>query len=272
MFKDFVSVKPLGSYLIDAGLLSSQQVEEILVDQQQSKKRFGEIAAEWGWIKQQTIEYLMQRVILPERSFVCQSIGLASAIAFSFATPVQAKQKITTTPDLAAVLGQETVAPSQLPPDSFSSPSSLAHSIKIDSLAAARAYALDLVNRDRSANGLPPLIPSPLLDQVAQNHAQDMLERGYYDHYSPEGSTPEDRYILQGGNPKVGVGENLMSYQNSRISGLSAPLLNMFQVTWMDSPHHRTNILTPDYKGFGYGVVLGADGKLYAVQMFSLGP
>jgi hypothetical protein len=60
--------KPLGSYLVDAGLLSAAQVEVILADQQRMEMSFGEIAAARGWIKQQTVEYIMQKVVEPERS------------------------------------------------------------------------------------------------------------------------------------------------------------------------------------------------------------
>jgi hypothetical protein len=59
--------KPLGTYLVDAGLLSPGQVEVILADQQQVPMSFGEIASARGWIKQETVEYLMQKVVLPER-------------------------------------------------------------------------------------------------------------------------------------------------------------------------------------------------------------
>jgi hypothetical protein len=62
-----VPLKPIGSYLVEAGLLSLGQVEVILADQRATGMKFGEIAVTRGWVKHQTIEYLMSRVILPER-------------------------------------------------------------------------------------------------------------------------------------------------------------------------------------------------------------
>ena len=59
--------KRLGGYLVDAGLLTPAQVDVVLNDQKFSGMRFGEILAARGWVKQQTIEYLMQKVILPEK-------------------------------------------------------------------------------------------------------------------------------------------------------------------------------------------------------------
>lgn len=62
--------KPLGAYLVEAGLLSDAQVTVALTDQDLTSMSFGEIVVTRGWVKEQTIEYLMQKVILPERKSV----------------------------------------------------------------------------------------------------------------------------------------------------------------------------------------------------------
>lgn len=59
--------KRLGGYLVEAGLLTPAQIDVALNDQKLTGMRFGEILATRGWVKQQTIEYLMQKVILPEQ-------------------------------------------------------------------------------------------------------------------------------------------------------------------------------------------------------------
>jgi hypothetical protein len=59
--------KRLGSYLIDAGLLSPYQVDVALNDQASTGLRFGEIIVERGWVKQQTIDYLHRKIIELER-------------------------------------------------------------------------------------------------------------------------------------------------------------------------------------------------------------
>ena len=48
-------------------MLTLAQVDVVLNDQKLTGMRFGEILATRGWVKQQTIEYLMQKVILPEQ-------------------------------------------------------------------------------------------------------------------------------------------------------------------------------------------------------------
>lgn len=59
--------KRLGGYLVEAGLLTPAQVDVALNDQKSTGMRFGEVLAARGWVKQQTIEYFMQKVILPEQ-------------------------------------------------------------------------------------------------------------------------------------------------------------------------------------------------------------
>ena len=65
---DIKSNKPLGAYLIEAGLLSEAQVGVALADQGATSMLFGEILVTRGWVKAQTIEYLMQKIVIPERA------------------------------------------------------------------------------------------------------------------------------------------------------------------------------------------------------------
>jgi len=62
--------KRLGGYLVEAGLLTPAQVSVALNDQKITGMRFGEILAARGWVKQQTIEYLMRKVIIPEQKAI----------------------------------------------------------------------------------------------------------------------------------------------------------------------------------------------------------
>ena len=66
-FPTFSSPKRLGSYLLDAGLLNPDQVNVALNDQKATGMRFGEVLVVRGWLKEQTIEWVMQQVVEPER-------------------------------------------------------------------------------------------------------------------------------------------------------------------------------------------------------------
>jgi uncharacterized protein YkwD len=136
------------------------------------------------------------------------------------------------------------------------------------SVEELREFALQLVNRDRKLNARLPLVADPLLSLAAQRHAEDMLARQYFDHVSPEGTTPSDRFLAVGGSDRVGVGENIM-YSRERGLGLTYGKVEEVQRGWMYSNGHRANILTEDYTKFGYGIAIGPGGKIYAVQMFA---
>ncbi|MFH0851352.1 MAG: CAP domain-containing protein, partial [Candidatus Peregrinibacteria bacterium] len=56
-----------------------------------------------------------------------------------------------------------------------------------------RLQIIGLVNQERMATGLLPLIRNPLLEQAAQAHAKDMYKRGYFSHFNPEGQNYIDR-------------------------------------------------------------------------------
>lgn len=136
------------------------------------------------------------------------------------------------------------------------------------SLPDMRNFALELVNRDRTINNLPPLREDTLLSQAAQGHADDMLMRKYFDHISPEGKNPRDRYLAVGGSRRIGVGENILKGHTQGF-GLTYGEAEKFQRGWMYSNGHRANLLTAKYTKFGYGIATGVDGRIYAVQMFS---
>lgn len=59
--------KRLGNYLVEAELLSPAQIEVALADQRMTGARLGDILVARGWLRQGTIEFIMERVVLPDR-------------------------------------------------------------------------------------------------------------------------------------------------------------------------------------------------------------
>lgn len=119
---------------------------------------------------------------------------------------------------------------------------------------ASENIMLDLVNKERTSRGLRALIFDSRLRDIARAHSEDMLGRGYFSHYSPEGKTVADRALAAGVDFLV-VGENL-AY---------APNVELAEQGLMNSPGHRANILSTDYGKIGIGV---ADGGVYG-KMFT---
>lgn len=134
-------------------------------------------------------------------------------------------------------------------------------------LEQLRERALELVNRSRGEAGLDKLSLGPVLNEAAQAHAIDMVERDFYDHVSPEGGTPFDRFQAAGGSQWAISGENI-----ANCSGCTPPpdtgRVEAFHEGWMQSPEHRENILSEGFDRFGFGIA-GEDGEIFAVQTFA---
>ena len=112
---------------------------------------------------------------------------------------------------------------------------------------------LEMVNRERAKEGLPPLKADAEMTRVARAHSRDMFARGYFAHNSPEGKTPFDR--MRAANVKfIAAGENLALAQTLEIA----------HTNLMNSPGHRANILHPSFGRLGIGVL---DGGFYGLMI-----
>ncbi|MGJ3264823.1 MAG: CAP domain-containing protein [Salinarimonas sp.] len=136
-------------------------------------------------------------------------------------------------------------------------------------LPGLRAEALAEVNASREAEGLDPLQAGETLHTIAQDHAEDMLARGYFAHASPEGVTVGDRFRTAGGGRSEIVAENL-----AVCDGCPTPpgeeRVEAFQEGWMESPGHRENILRGGLTRFGFGIAADpGSGRTLAVQTFA---
>jgi uncharacterized protein YkwD len=117
----------------------------------------------------------------------------------------------------------------------------------IRDLERVRAAVLREVNEARRQKKLPPLTLDPLLNLAAQKHAQDMLARSFFAHESPSGTTVRERSKAQGYEWRT-IGENIAEGQTT---------VDEVMRTWMDSPGHRKNILSPNFTELGVGLVIG---------------
>ena len=134
--------------------------------------------------------------------------------------------------------------------------------LQLQDLKQVREQVRELVNEERRKLRLRPLMGHPVLDRVAQNYAQDMFERGFYGHTSPEGESVRDRVVRIGYKP-ARVAENLGSGQTT---------VEQVMEGWMASPGHRANILHRRLREIGTGVAIGeknGEFKILWVQVFS---
>ena len=107
---------------------------------------------------------------------------------------------------------------------------------------------------------------------IARAHSDDMTNRNYFSHDTPEGMDPTDRLHRAGLNCRkgyrYGIAENI---------AIETSLGNMEQTAaeavkgWMNSPGHRRNLLSREYSTTGVGASFGTwQGyeSVYLTQVF----
>lgn len=114
-----------------------------------------------------------------------------------------------------------------------------------------------LLNKDRAANGLSPLMLDPELCRIARAKSQDMKTNRYFAHNSPTyGSASQ--MLKTFGYSFLAVGENIAHHATVEKS----------QAAFMSSAGHRRNILSPNWTKVGIGVVTDDQGFVYVTQLF----
>lgn len=124
-------------------------------------------------------------------------------------------------------------------------------------LTADELEVFNLINKQRTNNGLQALKIDSETQRVARIKAQDMVNNNYFSHNSPTYGSPFD--MLKSFKVSYrSAGENIAG-NSSNSSAVNA---------WMNSPGHKANILNNSYNYTGIGVVKSPTyGKIY-VQMF----
>src|SRR6266851_4793110 len=131
-----------------------------------------------------------------------------------------------------------------------------------DDASTIERTAFEKTNEARLRNGLPPLAWDPLLCRMARMHSEDMAQRGYFAHETPEGLEPKDRGRALGILHFRVLGENI-AYNK----GFADP--GAFAVErWMLSSGHRANILYIGFQASAVGSYVAADGSVYLTQVF----
>src|SRR5713226_9497942 len=115
----------------------------------------------------------------------------------------------------------------------------------------------EALNRERTAQDLPPLQWDNALFKAARRHALLMLNLNRLEHQLPGESGLEGRLSEAGARFSV-IAENIAIGSNPRI----------IHAGWMNSPGHRKNILDSRLTSVGIAAVHGPGG-LFAVQDFS---
>ena len=130
------------------------------------------------------------------------------------------------------------------------------------------ALALNQINASRAEYGFAPLVLDNAITNVANAHAWDMMNYGYFSHSGRDGSTVRTR-LSRAGVPYGHAGENICQYTGIGVNGT----LNWCHRTFMSEPYpgyynHIANILDPDFRRVGVGIAVSG-GKVVVVWDFA---
>lgn len=146
----------------------------------------------------------------------------------------------TSTPTTAPPAPPTTVPPAPTPAPPAPVPPAPAPSI--DPNAAATQF-FDLTNNERAAVGVPPLEWRADVATMAVSHSVEMAQAGsiWHGSFVTEGNLKALNASLLGEN--VGMGGDVPTVHDA----------------FMNSPHHRENILDPGFNQVGIGVIVAND-------------
>lgn len=114
-------------------------------------------------------------------------------------------------------------------------------------LTADELEVFNLINKQRTNNGLAELKIDSEVQNVARIKAQDMIDNNYFSHNSPIYGSPFDMLKSYKVSYKT-AGENIAE-NSSNTSAVNA---------WMNSSGHKANILNSSFNYTGVGVVNGS--------------
>jgi uncharacterized protein YkwD len=127
-------------------------------------------------------------------------------------------------------------------------------------LEALERGLLDEVNRVRAEHHLIGLERRSDLDRVAQGHSDDMAQRRYFAHESPEGVDPLARI-------ETARLEMTLAAENLGHTSQRDPNRAIVR-EWLLSASHRQNLLAPFFNSTGIGIARSADGGLLYTQVY----
>lgn len=123
-----------------------------------------------------------------------------------------------------------------------------------------KSALVSFINQARQSSGLQPLVENQKLDQAARLKAEDMVQKQYFSHTSPQGVSPWYWFKTIGYNYKY-AGENLAVgfFDSEEVYD-----------AWVNSPSHKANLLNLNYREVGTAVLdgFGSNNTVVVVQFF----
>jgi uncharacterized protein YkwD len=138
-------------------------------------------------------------------------------------------------------------------------------------MTALEQRIFDLVQDER--HKLNPAARQLVLDSelmgVARQRSEDMADKKYFAHESPQGQTSASLIMDQDQEFEGLLGENLAAQHFLKQSGVDVETCaKRFVDTWLQSPAHRDNLAFTAYDRSAVGAAVGGD-MIYVTQLFA---
>ncbi len=160
---------------------------------------------------------------------------------------------------LATLTGCFSAGPAPGDAEGAAPPEEAARCITLDEADRLADQVMQLVNLERAAVELPPVVRNETLEAIAAGYACRMIEEEFFGHLDPlTGRGPGERAVA-GKYAFYSVGENLAAGQKT-----AADVMKI----WMESPPHREIILDSKWKEVGIAVRAGGEYSIYWVMEF----
>ncbi|MFC1646836.1 CvpA family protein [Patescibacteria group bacterium] len=117
---------------------------------------------------------------------------------------------------------------------------------------------LRMINSDRLITGQAALKVDDVLTQIARNYSRDMFEKKYFSHTDLDGNTLATR-----------LKKAVFTYNQAAENIVYSPDVPMAHRGLMESASHRSNILNPEFRRVGIGVINGSTYGLMITQVFA---
>ncbi|WP_371818604.1 CAP domain-containing protein [Sedimentibacter sp. zth1] len=127
------------------------------------------------------------------------------------------------------------------------------------SVSSFEKKVVELVNVERTKNGLTPLKLDTSISNVARIKSKDMATNNYFSHTSPTYGSAGNM-LTKYNISYTAWGENIAAGQRTPEEVVNA---------WMNSSGHRANILSSTFTKIGVGYATNSSGKAYWTQMFT---
>lgn len=121
----------------------------------------------------------------------------------------------------------------------------------------AEFQMLEAINTIRYQYGIPLVDLDEEVSLISKRHAMDMASRDYFDHFSPDGESPDDRMQSAGLSYHVYENIGIIRTFGKDMSDVVDALMQGF----MESPQHMRNILDPNITHVGIGFFQDLDGQ-----------